>query len=375
MPFQIVHQDITKMNTDAIVNAANSALQMGGGVCGAIFQAAGAERLQKACRKIGVCPRGSAVITPGFDLQAKYVIHAVGPVWQGGNSGERELLAGAYRSSLRLAAEYQLKSIAFPLISSGIYGYPKVEALQVAMSVFAEFLTDHEMDIYLAVFDRKAVEISEKLFVGIQHYIDTYYELEPGRRQLEAERDRFGESICLTQSMMPVEARVTAKKPKPLLSAPMEPLTKTPKPGAAAETRFAGKTVNYSSDSVKATRSLEEVMKNLDETFSEMVLRLIDEKGKKDSEVYKKANIDRKLFSKIRSNKYYNPKKATALALAIGLELSLDETMDLLAKAGYSLSPSSKFDVILRFFIEREEYDMFVINEVLFYYEQPLLGI
>lgn len=384
MPFQIVHQDITKMNTDAIVNAANSALQMGGGVCGAIFNAAGAGRLQRACREIGFCPTGSAVITPGFDLQAKYVIHAVGPIWRGGDMGERQLLEGAYRKSLELAAEKGLQSIAFPLISSGIYGYPKAEALRVAMNVFADFLTDHEMEIYLAVFDRRAVAISEKLFANIEHYIDTYYIEEP-RRRGEGEFWSMALAMPRAESAEPELSRSESAGLAPLEPERMEhALAMTekvrvavPKPENAEPSDIpVQKAARNSSVPAyhKTARSLDDVVKNLSETFSEMLLRLIDEKGKTDVEVYKKANVDRKLFSKIRSNKDYKPKKATAIALAIGLELSLDETVDLLRKAGYSLSPSSKFDVIIRYFIEQEEYNMFVINEALFCFEQPLLG-
>lgn len=376
MPFQIVHQDITKMNTEAIVNAANSMLQQGGGVCGAIFAAAGEQTLQAACDRIGYCPVGSAVITPGFGLQARYVIHAVGPIWQGCNHGERELLAGAYRKSLELAAEKKLSSIAFPLISSGIYGYPKAEALQVAIGVFAEFLADHEMDIYLAVFDRKAVELSENLFANITHYIDTYYVEEPRRRRLEEQSFYFASveyqrksdgdeaSVCRPAAPCPSAKRSAAQCANALQSMAE---SATPEKKERGLPGFLTKK--------KKDRDLSEVVNNLGETFSEMVLRLIDEKGKKDSEVYKKANIDRKHFSKIRSNPNYNPKKSTAIALAIGLELSLDETVDLLAKAGYSLSPSSKFDVIIRYFIEQGEYDLFTINEALFYFEEPMLGV
>ncbi len=170
MPFQIVHNDIVKMQTDAIVNAANSHLQKGGGVCGAIFHAAGVELLQKECDGIGLCPVGQAVITEGYNLAAKYIIHAVGPVWNGGSQGEDKLLLKAYQSSLELAREYHLNSIAFPLISSGIYGYPKEEALQIAISAISEFLLHNEMDIYLVVYDRKAISLSEKLFTEINHY-------------------------------------------------------------------------------------------------------------------------------------------------------------------------------------------------------------
>ena len=333
MPSQILHNDITNMNTDAIVNAANSKLLMGGGVCGAIFRAAGEEELQKECEQIKQCPVGHAVITKGYNLKAKYIIHTVGPIYKDGNSNEAKLLKSAYETSLKLAKEYNLKSISFPLISSGIYGYPKKEALNIAVSTIKEFLSDNDMDIYLVVFDRKAVHLSEELYEGIEHYINDFYEDENYRLRdiysLEIEEIYYDD--CNFQ----------------------EPIYET-------------KDFNK--------RSLERILDNIDESFSQMLLRLIDEKGKTDVEVYKKANMDRKLFSKIRSNKDYNPKKSTALSLAIGLELSLDETKDLLAKAGYTLSPSHKFDLIVEYFIKNKNYDIFIINEALFSFEQPLLA-
>lgn len=335
MPFKIVHNDIAEMNTDAIVNAANSHLQMGGGVCGAIFKKAGVELLKKELDEIGICPVGQAVITKGYNLPAKYIIHAVGPVWKGGLNNEKELLASAYRSSLKLAKEYNLESISFPLLSAGAYGYPKEEALQIAIGVISDFLMKNEMDIYLVVFDRSAVSISEKLFGDMIHYINTYYE--PSyriRKSIE-----FEEIYSLEEPFI-----------------------------------HEFKTDLSSTMKTTMTKSLEDALNNLDETFSEMLLRLIDEKGKTDVEVYKKANIDRRLFSKIRNNKNYCPKKSTALALAISLELSLDETIDLLSKAGYTLSPSNKFDVIIQYFIEKEIYDIYTINETLFYFDQSLLG-
>ncbi|WP_434793295.1 O-acetyl-ADP-ribose deacetylase [Terrisporobacter petrolearius] len=333
MPFQILHNDITNMNTDVIVNAANSKLLMGGGVCGAIFRAAGEEELQKECEKIKHCPVGEAVITKAYNLKAKYIIHTVGPIYKDGNSDEAKFLKSAYETSLKLAKDYNLKSIAFPLISSGIYGYPKKEALNIAVSTIKEFLADNEMDIYLVVFDRKAVHLSEELYEGIQHYIDDFYEDEDYRlRDTDLLKiEEIYQDDCDFQ----------------------EPIYET-------------KDFNK--------RSLESILDNIDESFSQMLLRLIDEKGKTDVEVYKKANMDRKLFSKIRSNKDYNPKKSTALSLAIGLELSLDETKDLLAKAGYTLSPSHKFDLIVEYFIKNKNYDIFIINEALFSFEQPLLA-
>lgn len=333
MPFQILHNDITNMNTDAIVNAANSKLLIGGGVCGAIFRAAGEAQLQKECEQIRPCPVGHAVITKGYNLKAKYIIHTVGPIYKDGNSNEAKFLKSAYETSLKLAKDYNLKSIAFPLISSGIYAYPKKEALNIAISTIKEFLTDNDMDIYLVVFDRKAVHLSEELYEGIQHYIDDFYEDEDYRL-----RDRYTLEI---EEIYHDDCNFE-------------------------ESIYKIKDFNK--------RSLENILDNIDESFSQMLLRLIDEKGKTDVQVYKKANMDRKLFSKIRSNKDYNPKKSTAISLAIGLELSLDETKDLLAKAGYTLSPSHKFDLIVEYFIKNKNYDIFIINEALFSFEQPLLA-
>jgi O-acetyl-ADP-ribose deacetylase (regulator of RNase III) len=370
MPFQIIHNDITKMNTDAIVNAANSHLQQGDGVCGAIFQAAGAKLLQRECDTIGSCPVGHAVITKGYQLPAKYIIHAVGPVWKDGDQGEDDLLAMAYRSSLQLAKEYHLDSISFPLISSGIYGYPKDQALQVAISTISEFLLHNDMDIYLVVFDRKAISLSEKLFTEINHYIDTYYEdneeYENRNRQHRSSRE-FDQIYNVNSSIF---ARRSLKKTKKLRKEPSVENDQLEK-SLFEETPFE-EALCYSIPE-STPRSLEDVFNQIDETFSEMLFRLIDEKGKADVEVYKRANIDRKLFSKMR-NKEYQPKKSTALALAIALELSLDETKDFLMKAGFTLSNSNRFDLIIRFFIENKHYDMYVINEALFTHEQPLLG-
>lgn len=332
MPFQIVHNDICNMDTKAIVNAANSQLKMGSGVCGAIFKAAGPDKLHEACCKIGHCSVGEAVITEGYNLKARYVIHTVGPIWRGGGFNEGELLRSAYRNSLKLAREYGIESIAFPLISTGVYGYPKEKALHIAIETIKNFLETEEMSIYLVVYDRKSVEISEKLHKSITHYIEDYYE----------DIDLVNRRMYLEKSMNLQDYSVQEYCVK--------------------EENILGK------------RNLEDLFENMDETFSEMLLRLIDEKGRTDVEVYKKANIDKKLFSKIRSNKNYTPKKTTALALAVGLELSLDETKDLLMKAGYALNMSQKGDVIIQYFIENRQYDLFEINQTLFYFNQGLLG-
>ncbi len=331
MPFNIIRNDITKLKTDAIVNAANSALLAGGGVCGAIFTAAGIEKLQAECNKIGHCDIGDAVITKGYDLPAKYVIHTVGPVYGQNPKEEENQLYSCYISSLNLAKDKGLNSIAFPLISSGIYGYPKAEALKIATRAIKDFLAENEMDISLVVYDRKAFEISGKLFEKVQSYIDETLVVEDYRRKL---------NIC--ESKMMSDACFDAM-----------PMSEAPK---------------------QSKRNLQDLVEKQVETFSQMLLRLIDEKGMTDVEVYKRANIDRKLFSKIRG-KDYTPRKHTVIALAISLKLSLDETEDLLKRAGYALSECNKFDVIIEYFIENEEYDIFEINEALFYFEQQLLGV
>ncbi|MAT42265.1 MAG: RNase III inhibitor [Anaerolineaceae bacterium] len=340
MPFTIVRQDITKMKVDVIVNAANTELQMGGGVCGAIFKAAGPRELQAACNELAPIKTGEAVITPGFALPASYIIHAAGPVYQHTNPEQSEkLLRAAYLNSLHLAAKNECESIAFPLISSGIYGYPKEEALQVATSTIQDFLSDHDMTVYLAVFDKASFTVSKKLLGDIETYIDEHYVEKhklSRRTLLNVEQKSLDEAELLPYNL-----------PTPQVA--------ESKPTARA-------------------RDLDDLVSNLDEPFSSFLLRLIDTKGKTDVEVYKRANLDRKLFSKIRTGKEYTPSKRTAIALAIALELNLDETDDLLQRAGYALSPSQKFDVIVEFFIINHKYDIFEINEVLFQYDQPLLG-
>lgn len=331
MPFTIVRQDITRMHVDAIVNAANTELRMGGGVCGAIFQAAGASALQAACAKAAPIPTGGAALTPGFNLPAKYIIHAAGPVYSPQNAAQSErLLRSAYLESLRLALRHRCVSIAFPLISSGIYGYPKEDALRVATAAIGDFLMQHDMDVYLAIFDKASFVISRKLAGAVESYIDENYVFSHQmlrRGLLEVEREAL-----------------EAAAPLPM----------------AASSGIPGE--------------LDRLMDNLDEPFHVALLKLIDAKGKTDVEVYKRANIDRKLFSKIRKGKGYLPGKRTVLALAIALQLTLRETDELLERAGYALSHSQKFDVIVEYFIVSGQYDIFRINEVLFQYDLPLLG-
>ena len=328
MPLEIVRNDITKMAVDAIVNAANETLLGGGGVDGCIHRAAGPELLQE-CRTLGGCRTGEAKLTGAYRLPCKYVIHTVGPVWNGGKYGEREQLASCYRSSLALAKKHGCETVAFPLISSGIFGYPKDQALRVAVDTIGEFLLHNDMTVYIVIFSRTAYQISSKLFADIAEYVDDHY--------VDAHTDSQRERL---RRMSVVESRMlTAYEDEPM-----------------------------------AASGLDEALAHLDAGFSATLLKLIDRSGKKDAEVYKKANVDRKLFSKIRNNPDYKPSKATAIAFAIALELNLDETRDLVARAGYALSASSKFDVIIEYFIRQKKYDIFEINEALFAFDQSLLG-
>ena len=336
MPLEIIRNDITKVHADAIVNAANSSLLGGGGVDGVIHRAAGPELIAE-CRTLGGCKVGKAKITKGYNLPAKYVIHTVGPVWHGGNNNEEKLLADCYMNSLALAKENNLESIAFPLISSGAFGYPKDRALKTAISLIGDFLLNNEMTVYLVVYDKATFALSEKLFSAIAQYIDdNYVEEHPVDSYNRLDERHLLNDYCLEEPMYsPVD------DPAPV---------------------------------VKRKRNLDDVVKQMDETFSQMLLRLIDENGMTDAETYKKANIDRKLFSKIRNDLYYKPSKPTAIAFAIALRLSLDETKDLLLKAGFALSNSSKFDIIIQYFIEDGNYNIFEINEALFAFDQNLLG-
>ncbi len=323
MPLHIVRNDITVMKADAIVNAANESLLGGGGVDGAIHRAAGPELL-KECRTLCGCKTGQAKLTKGYRLPAKYVIHTVGPVWRGGGCGERELLISAYRSSLELALAHGCETVAFPLISSGVYGYPKDQALKIAVDTIGDFLLAHDMTVWLVIFDRDAYTIGGKLFADIAAYIDDRYVDE----RADSREQQYRRMMAAAPSLCAVEA-----------------------PG-----------------------SLDEALSRLDESFSQMLLRKIDERGMTDAQCYKKANIDRKLFSKIRSDIHYKPSKPTAMAFAVALELPLDEARDLLQKAGFAFSRASKFDIIVEYFIAHRNYNIFEINEALFAFDQSLLG-
>ncbi|MBR5903182.1 MAG: O-acetyl-ADP-ribose deacetylase [Clostridia bacterium] len=326
MPLHLVQNDITKMSVDAIVNAANRSLLGGGGVDGCIHRAAGPGLLAE-CRTLGGCNTGDAKITDAYNLPCKYVIHTVGPVWQGGANGEKALLESCYCRSLELAKEQGCESVAFPLVSAGVYGYPKDRAIRVAVDTISAFLVDNDMTVYLVIFDRSNYRIDSQRFEDISGYIVSRY----------ARRSRECRTAVCCDAPAPMSASVEAVQ-------------------------------------AKAMSITDDLFDALDAGFSETLLRLIDRSGKKDSEIYKKANVDRKLFSKIRNNPDYRPSKTTAVAFALALELDLEETRDLIARAGFALSHSSKFDLIIEYFIEQKNYDVFEINEALFAFDQSLLG-
>ena len=348
MPFEIVRNDITKMKVDAIVNAANRSLLGGGGVDGAIHRAAGPGLLEE-CRTLGGCETGQAKITRGYRLPARYVIHTVGPIWRGGQYNERALLTACYRNSLSLAVENGCGSVAFPLISAGAYGYPKAEAMDVAVAAIARFLEAHDLMVYLVVFGGAEFLAGKKLFREVRAYIDDVYaeshvnrDVERSRRTLWREEEKAAR--CLDEAFGEACADACMGD-----SAPMA----APSPGKP---------------------DWDSMLRQADEGFSEALMRLIDEKGMTDAQCYKRANVDRKLFSKIRSNPDYRPSKPTVFAFAVALELTLTQTVSLLARAGFALSHSSRFDIILEYFIKSGIYDVFEINEVLFQFDMPLLG-
>lgn len=344
MPIQIVRNDITRMHVDAIVNTGNKYLCAGSGVNGAIHKAAGPQLLAE-CQTLNGCEVGEAKITHGYMLPCKYVIHTVSPVWNGGTLGEKQQLISCYRNALDLAVRYGCQSIAFPMIGTGAHGYPKDQALKTATDTISDFLLhnvpDNDLMVYLVTFTKESLSVGSKLFADIKQYIDDNY--------VEEHFDYRRENA---RRMLPVMRSIEADYCiQECAAAPM----------AAEEDEW-----NPS--------SIEDALNMIDESFSEMVLRIIKEKGMKNADCYKKANIDKKLFSKIVNNVNYKPKKTTALALAVALELSLADTKELLMKAGLALSHSDKFDIIVEFFIKHGKYDIFEINEMLYDFDQALLG-
>lgn len=340
MPFLMIRNDITKVAADAIVNPANRNLLQGSGTSRAIYQAAGEQELTASCEAIGRCDLGRAVCTPAFGLPAKYIFHAVCPAWHGGGFGEAEQLASAYHSALELAAEYHCESVAFPLLSSGNYGYPKEQAFRIAVDIITQYVMEHDLTVYLVLYDRHSLAVSRKLSASVEEYIDDHY---VAQNDESYEFDRWRRESAERRRRLEEEAA-------PMLEAAAPPAAPM------------------------AARSLEHLMDNLGESFTTRLLRLIDERGLKDSTVYKQSNISRQHFSKIQCNRDYNPKKKTVLAFAVGLHLSEDETIDLLQSAGYAFSDGSKRDWIVRYCLEHKIYNINQVNTLLFEYDQEQLG-
>ena len=353
MPLEIVRNDITRMAVDAIVNAANNTLLGGGGVDGAIHRAAG-PRLLEECRTLNGCETGQAKITRGYNLPCQYVIHTVGPIWRGGAQGERALLASCYRNSLALAREYRCESVAFPLISAGVYGYPKAEAMQVAIEEISRFLLENDMTVYIVVFTRDTVVLGGKLFKEVTSYIDDVYVDEQYDPRREAQRSvRFREK-------MPSAANALFRRTHR-------------EDTARNETIFSDAAAPAPTDTTGGA-DLQDMLSHVDEGFGQMLLRKIDEKGITDAACYKRANVDRRLFNKIKNNPAYRPSKQTALAFAIALELPMAEAKELLMKAGYALSHSSKADIVVEYCIKTGNYNLIDINQVLFQLDLQPLG-
>lgn len=453
MAFQIIRNDITKVKADAIVNTANPKPKYVSGVDYAIYTAAGAEKLLAERQKIGDIAPGQAAETPAFALPAKYIIHTVGPAWIDGKHGETDVLRECYSNSLQLAQKLGCESIAFPLIATGVEGFPKSDALQIAVKVIVEFLANADMEITLVVFDETSFVLSGGLFAGVDAFIDDNYATErfeseygqgmaarmssdmsgdgagseelvnkrrrslfasglfrrrkkggkasapcedaamPRREEAKTkpqeESEEFSEEVCeeaaeevadLSEEAVDEETFEEKAFEESEAEAPIHEKRETDAfMGAALDegNRTTGPAFAFRpmAEAAKPKRTLDDLMKHVSETWQESLLRMIDERGYTDTEVYKRANVDRKLFSKIRSNANYQPKKITAMAFALALRLSLDETKDFLRRAGYALSPSSRFDLIVEYFIEQEVYDTYTINLALFDHNQPLLGV
>ena len=384
MSFKIVRNDITKMTTEAIVNTANANVEVGSGCDYAVYQAAGYDALLNYRKKhIGISSEGEAFITPGFDLKSKYIIHTISPLYIDGNHGEEEKLRSCYRKSLELAKDSGIKEIAFPLISTGGFGYPKEEGMRIAFDEIQTFLCDDEMDIYLVVFDSKATKIGEHIFPDLEAYIDHNYVCEkreeeygdayyasyrpsdegfnPYREENERMERRLRKNV---KADVPADEEICRNE------APVHSSILMPSKQASAsihqeeelECLDMAECVPEFDFEEEHESKLDERMKHMSDSFSQYLLFLIQNKEMKNADVYKRAIVDKKTFSKIKNNPEYHPQKMTALCLCIGAKLNLDESKDLLARAGYALSPCDLTDIVFSYFIENKIYDMIELD-------------
>ncbi len=379
MPFNIIRNDISKVKADAIVNTANANVAVGAGVDQAIYEAAGFDELLAERAKIGPMKPGQAAWTPAFALDAKYIIHTIGPAWQGGNYHERETVASCYRESLKIADELHCESVAFPLISTGTFGFPKDEALRIAVNEISSFLFTHDMTVYMVVYDKEAFVISGKAFPDIKEFIEDEDVKPPEssylrrRRRMQqiasskldlplsyARREDVPASIDLGEDFHPDAAT------GPELDMDLPDMDQPELADISYSENVSLPEAYFTGSYEGLDKKLDEIIKRRAKTFQQMLFQWIDRKGMTDPEVYKKANVDRKLFSKIRSKEDYLPSKKTVIAFAIALELNLDQTIDLLRRAGYALIPSSKFDLIIEWCINHKIYNIHEINIILF---------
>ena len=358
MAFKIVRNDITKMKVDAIINTANEAPVYGDGVDTAVYEAAGVDELLAERRKIGFMNEGEVAITPGFNLPAKYIIHAVSPFYEDGESGEEELLRSCYKKSLKLAYENRCESIAFPLIATGSFGYPKEEGMRIAVDEINAFLLRHDMLIYLVVFDTEATRLGLNLYPDLEAYIDHNYVCE--RREVEYGDGYFG---SVRKDAPGYDAyRIECERVEKAVKHPKEDIAEYCVKSASMPDMCEMSDDAYEDFLEGNESALKERMAHMSDTFQQYLMYLIGLRGLSNSEVYKRAIITKQLFSKIKLNEEYHPDKSTAMRLCVGAKLNLDETKDLLARAGYALSPCDKRDIIFSFFIEHEVFDMIEID-------------
>ena len=359
MPFKIIRNDITKVKADAIVNTANPHPIFASGTDLAIYEAAGIEQVLAERRKIGKIARGDVAVTGAYDLKAKYIIHTVGPKWEGGTHHEFDILESCYRKSLQEAVELKCESIAFPLISTGVYGFPKDKALQIAVSVFSEFLTENEMQIILVVFDKKSFQLSGQIIGEIDYYIDANYVRVSHKKEYPIESRGRARSRHIPEEKL-YEQMLRSEETEESYIFDEE---------SDADVRLTEPCM-LSSD-----MSLEDQLANMGASFHEKLFELIAAAGIDNKDVWKNANLDRKHFSKIQCDEHYHPKKKTVMALCIALHLDLEQSKDLMARADWAFSPSSKFDLIVQKAIIDKQYDIMQLNVTLFKYTNEILGV
>lgn len=360
MAFRIVRNDITKMNTEAIVNTANDQAAVGTGCDSAVYKAAGHDELLAYRKeKVGYVPEGEVFITPGFGLAAKYIIHAVSPLYMGGGEGEEDKLRSCYRKSLHLAREKGIRSIAFPLISTGGFGYPKEEGMRIAVDEISAFLLNSEMEVFLVVFDDRAKDLGSRIYPDLEEYIDRNY-------VEEKREEEYGRVLYSASAPASAGRPENIRREGTRFGSIFRRKNKADSVSSASQSKVSEPDYAATDSSLdfydEHESKLEERMSHISDTFSQYLMDLIQEKQMKNADVYKRAIVDKKTFSKIKNNENYHPQKLTALCLCVGAMLNLDESKDLLARAGYALSPCDKTDIIFSYFIENEIYDMIELD-------------